>query len=107
MKNLPLELKQEIVLYLGLIKTVSLFPKIAHYVYDHKKYTLDWYARHGYLEIVKWLHLNRTEGCTKAAMDWAEKKGHTEIVEWLHQNSTYQSIGVDYYINYNKLLYET
>ena len=37
MKNLPLELKQEITLYLGFIKTLCLFPNIAHYIYDSEK----------------------------------------------------------------------
>jgi len=43
-------------------------------------------ARHGQLEIVKWLHANRTEGCTTDAMDGAAATGHLETVKWLHEN---------------------
>jgi hypothetical protein len=39
------------------------------------------YSRH--LEVVKWLHANRDEGCTTDAMDDAAANGHTEVVEWL------------------------
>ena len=36
-------------------------------------YAMDYVAENGYLEIVKWLHDNRTEGCTN-------DNGHLEIV---------------------------
>jgi len=49
---------------------------------------LDWVASYGHLEIVKWLHENRTEGCTTYAMDWAAYNGHLETVKWLHENRT-------------------
>jgi hypothetical protein len=45
-------------------------------------------AEYGHLEIVKWLHENRTEGCTKSAMDDAAKYGHLKVVKWLHENRT-------------------
>ena len=88
MKNLPLELKQEITLYIGFIKTLCLFPNIAHYIYDPKKYTWSWSAETGHLEIIKWLHHNRTEGCTTWAIDWAASNGHLEIIKFLHKNRT-------------------
>jgi hypothetical protein len=43
-------------------------------------------ASNGHLEVVKWLHENRMEGCTKYAMDWAAWYGHLEVVKWLHEN---------------------
>ena len=43
-------------------------------------------ARNGHLEVVKWLHQNRTEGCTTDAMDHAASNGHLDVVKWLHQN---------------------
>jgi hypothetical protein len=46
------------------------------------------YAACGHLEIVKWLHINRTEGCITNAMDYAAQRGHLEIVKWLHINHT-------------------
>ena len=33
------------------------------------------------------LGMNRTEGCTTDAMDWAAQK-HLEVVKWLHMNRT-------------------
>lgn len=38
------------------------------------------------LETVQWLHENRTEGCTDEAMDTAAAKGHLDMVKWLHEN---------------------
>ncbi|TYZ68282.1 hypothetical protein PybrP1_000695 [[Pythium] brassicae (nom. inval.)] len=40
-------------------------------------------ARNNHLHIVKWLHENRSEGCTTAAMDAAAS---LEMVAWLHEN---------------------
>ncbi len=37
---------------------------------------------------LKWLHENRTEGCTTRAMDWAADKGHLDVMIWLHENRT-------------------
>lgn len=36
-------------------------------------------------EVLKWLHANRTEGCTQAAVDWAAGNGHIETLRWLLQ----------------------
>ena len=43
-------------------------------------------AARGHLEVVRWLHDNRTEGCTTDAMNWAAKNGHLEVVRWLHED---------------------
>ncbi|KAK1944312.1 putative ankyrin repeat protein L62 [Phytophthora citrophthora] len=43
-------------------------------------------ASNGYLDIVKWLHVNRSEGCTYAAMDRAAANGHLDVLKWLHDN---------------------
>ncbi|ETL86474.1 hypothetical protein L917_14092, partial [Phytophthora nicotianae] len=40
-------------------------------------------AWNGHLDIIQWLHPNRTEGCTTEAMDWAAKNGHLHVVQWL------------------------
>jgi hypothetical protein len=45
-------------------------------------------SRNGHLDVVKWLHENRTEGCTTYAMDWASRNGHLNVVKWLHENRT-------------------
>ncbi|OQR86222.1 hypothetical protein THRCLA_10563 [Thraustotheca clavata] len=49
---------------------------------------MDKAAEFGYFDIVKYLHENRTEGCTTYAMDSAAKNGHLEIVKYLHENRT-------------------
>ena len=49
---------------------------------------MNWASENGHLEVVKWLHSNRTEGCTRRAMDMASENGHLEIVKWLHFNRT-------------------
>jgi hypothetical protein len=33
-------------------------------------------AENGHLEVVQWLHENRSEGCTEDAMDFAARNGH-------------------------------
>jgi hypothetical protein len=47
---------------------------------------MDWAARRGHLEVVKWLHFNRTEGCTPRALNAAAAGGHVEVIKWLHEN---------------------
>ena len=47
---------------------------------------MDVAAENGQLEVVKWLHENRTEGCTEKAMGWAAYNGHLEVVKWLYEN---------------------
>ncbi|EGG18626.1 hypothetical protein DFA_04121 [Cavenderia fasciculata] len=66
--------------------------------YFHKKYSksnvlwnrdvLNMASEYGHLDIVKFLHENRTEGCTTKAMDEAACNGHIEIVKFLHFNRT-------------------
>ncbi|OQR91559.1 hypothetical protein THRCLA_08942 [Thraustotheca clavata] len=50
--------------------------------------TMDQAAEFGYLSIVKFLHENRTEGCTTEAMDKAAANGHLDVVKFLHVNRT-------------------
>eukprot|EP00122_Pirum_gemmata_P019720 Pgem_evm1s18451 len=45
---------------------------------------MDMAATNGYLDIVKFLHFNRKEGCTRLAFDGAARNGHLEIVRFLH-----------------------
>ena len=49
-------------------------------------WAMNWAASYGHLEVVKWLHENRKEGCTNHAMDYAAENGHLEVVKWLHVN---------------------
>ncbi|OWY99947.1 hypothetical protein PHMEG_00028966 [Phytophthora megakarya] len=43
-------------------------------------------AGNGHLGVVKWLNANRSEGCTTRAMDKAAGNGNLEVVKWLHEN---------------------
>ena len=44
---------------------------------------MDYAAKHGHLNIIKWLHENRTEGCTSYAIESAARNGYLDIVKWL------------------------
>ena len=37
---------------------------------------MNWAVANGDLDVVKFLHENRTEGCTKRTMDWAAGYGY-------------------------------
>ena len=57
-----------------------------HFNYNSYSFHMDYAAEKGNLEVIKWLHYNRNEGCTKKAMNWAANNGNLEIVKWLHEN---------------------
>jgi len=51
-------------------------------------------ASGGHLAVMRWLHENRSEGCSShGAMDDAASGGHLAVVEWLH--ATY---GASYFL---------
>ena len=65
--------------------------EIVKWLHENRKegcttWAMDWAAENGHLNVVIWLHENRKEGCTKWAMDWAAKNGHLNVVIWLHKN---------------------
>lgn len=39
----------------------------------------------GWLNIVKWLHEKREEGCTTWTINYAAAHGHLDVVEWLQE----------------------
>lgn len=47
---------------------------------------MDFAARLGQLNVIKFLHENRTEGCTTDAMDFAAMRGRLDIVKFLNEN---------------------
>jgi hypothetical protein len=47
---------------------------------------MDQASANGHLEVVKWLHENRREGCTVGAMNGAASRGRPEVVKWLYAN---------------------
>jgi hypothetical protein len=53
-----------------------------HYGTTH---AMDSAAFYGHFEVVKYLHFNRTEGCTMGALDCSTSEGHLDIVKFLHE----------------------
>ena len=49
---------------------------------------MDMAFKYDYLELVKFLHENRTEWCTVKAMDYACQNGHLNVVKSLHKNKS-------------------
>lgn len=47
---------------------------------------MDGAAAMGHLEVVKWLHARRSEGCTMRALDGAIANNHFDVMEWLFAN---------------------
>ena len=47
---------------------------------------MDYAAGDGRLDVVKWLHDNRTEGCSIWAMNLAAENGHLDVFEFLYKN---------------------
>ena len=47
---------------------------------------MDWAARNGHIDIVRWLHSNRNVGCSGRAMTFAAQFGHVDVVKFLHMN---------------------
>lgn len=43
-------------------------------------------AAKGHLDVIQWLHENRTEGCTRRAMEDAAYHGHVEVVQYLREH---------------------
>ncbi|GMF25285.1 unnamed protein product [Phytophthora lilii] len=47
---------------------------------------MDIAAAKGHLAAVQWLHVNRTEGCSKRAMISAATNGHFRMIKWLYES---------------------
>ncbi|RHY16336.1 hypothetical protein DYB36_006238 [Aphanomyces astaci] len=47
---------------------------------------MDLAAANGHLDVVQWLHVHRSEGCTTKAFDGACANGRIAVVTWLHLN---------------------
>ena len=60
--KLPIEIKQEIILYIEFNKVVKLFPRIAKYIYNKEIHTWNWAVENGHVDVIKWLHINNKEG---------------------------------------------
>ena len=47
---------------------------------------MDWAASKGHFKLFKWLHLNRSEGCTGGSLGFASINGFLEIVKYIIEN---------------------
>ena len=47
---------------------------------------MDLAASRRHLDVVQWLHDNRTEGCSSDAMNYSARNGHLDVVKWLREN---------------------
>lgn len=50
--------------------------------------SMNWAAKNGHINTLQWLHDNRTEGCSYKAIDYAAQFNHFDIVQWLSYNTT-------------------
>jgi hypothetical protein len=83
---LPTEILEKIYLNLPFEKVVTLSQYVASKIYDPDKHTWHWAVQNGHLEVIKWLHENRKEGCTAWIMEYAVRNGHLDIVRWMYEN---------------------
>ena len=89
MDFLPIEIIDEIIVRTDFLTAIRLKNDYAiKKLYKPYTHTWNWAAGHGHLDVVKFLHENRTEGCTTWAMNSAAEDGHLEIVKFLHENRT-------------------
>lgn len=58
-------------------------------------HAMDWAAMNGHLDVVKWLHSNRSEGCSLFIMHYAGEHGHLDVVKWLHERLGADAEGID------------
>ncbi|CAK4660384.1 unnamed protein product [Aphanomyces euteiches] len=57
-----------------------------HGDHDYSSRPMDLAAKNGHLEVVKFFHYHRHEGCTDFAMDFAAQSGHFSVVKFLHDH---------------------
>jgi hypothetical protein len=89
MDYLPTEIIDEIIIRTDFQTAITLHNEYAiKKLYNPKIHHWEWAAKYGHLEVIKWLHVNRTEGCTYWAMNYAAEHGHLEVVKWLRVNRT-------------------
>ncbi len=84
--NWPIEIIDKIIQFTDFQTAVSIKNAFCiKKMFNPTIHTWNWSAGGGHLEVIKWLHLNRTEGYNAFAMDFASKNGHLEIVKWLQE----------------------
>jgi hypothetical protein len=87
--NLPIELVIDIIKYLDYKTQIRLyFPMSAPESIISEHYIWMDAAMEDNLNMIKFLHNNKIDGCTEFVMDGAARNGHLHIVKWLHKNRT-------------------
>lgn len=83
--ELPPEIVDKIILYSG-FKVAVIIDNIycIRKLYIPSVHTWKWASKNNELDIVKWLYKNEITGRDYYAMDLAAKHGHLEIIKYLH-----------------------
>ncbi|RHZ41103.1 hypothetical protein DYB26_002733 [Aphanomyces astaci] len=50
----------------------------------------EWRGRNGDLDVLRFLHANRSEGCTELAIALACEHGHLEVARWLNEHRSWE-----------------
>jgi len=75
----------------GIMDVAARYGRLRLLKYIHLNYkeggcstsAMNWSAEYGHIDVVVWLHRNRTEGCTSNAIDYAAANGHLNVVQFL------------------------
>ena len=86
--ELPIEIVEQILQNLQFEQVIGFSNYVTKKFYNPEIHTWNWAAENGYLEVVKWLHVNHQKDCTYHAMDNAIINKHIKVAEWLHENRT-------------------
>lgn len=68
------------------VTSASSFTRSNSFVSVSTTNAMDGAATLGHLGVVKWLHENRSEGCTRRALNQAACRKQFDVVEWLLSN---------------------
>ena len=87
MNRFPLEVLDQIALYLEFEKVISLSDYVAMKMTESlNERETRYYAQTGNFTVLKWLHRHRSSVFTKKTIDTAAEYGHIQVVKWPHEN---------------------
>ena len=85
MSNLPLEICEDIFIYLPFEKVVYLSERIAKKLYNRNKHTIKWVVQNNYIGCLKWLYKRDHYFCISYAMFICIEYGKLEMLQWLYK----------------------
>jgi hypothetical protein len=50
---------------------------------------MDYAARDGHLDVIKWIHKTYKKSCTPQGWGWAIDYRRHDVVKWIHENCKY------------------